>query len=546
MEHFVNQINKAIVEHWTEPALSDFRKETFTHEEIAGMIIRQHEVFSALGIKPGDKIALCGKNSARWATSFLAATTYHAVAVPILYDFTPENVSELAAHADARIVFSEKKIFEKWDVEKMPQMLACVSLDNLELIWARTEEIKAVFDGLEATIAAKYPEGIKVTDFHVEGHDMEELAVINYTSGTTGTPKGIMLPARSISANMDFAQNTIPIPHGNAAVAMLPLAHMYGLAFEFLYKFCDNCHVYFLGKTPSPTVLMASFAEVHPYHIITVPLVIEKIIKGKVIPTLEKPAMKVLTSIPGIKQILYKVVLNKVMQAFGGQCTEIILGGAAVSAPIEEVLRKLKFPYTVGYGMTECGPLVAYEHWYKFAKNSCGKVVYCGQIRVADANPETGIGELQVKGDIVMVGYYKNPEATAAAFTEDGWLHTGDLGTIDKEGNIFIKGRSKCMILSANGQNVYPEEIEAKLNNIPYISESLVLARDKNIVGIVTLNTPEDKLREEGKTVEMVLGEARKALNAQLPNYSQVAKLELLDGEFVHTPKQSIKRSLYK
>jgi len=545
MQHFTNQVNKAIIEHWTEPALSDYRKETFTHEDVAGMIIRAHEAFAAIGVQPGDKIALCGKNSARWASMFLAATSYHAVAVPILYDFTPENICDLAVHAEAKVVYTEKKIFEKWDVEKMPDMLACVSLDNLELIWGRTDEIKSVYTNLEATIEAKFPGGIKPADFHVESNDMEELSVINYTSGTTGTPKGIMLPARSISANTDFAQKTIPIPHGNASVAMLPLAHMYGLAFEFLYKFCDNCHVYFLGKTPSPTVLMASFADVHPYHIITVPLVIEKIIKGKVLPILEKPAMKVLTAIPGIKQVLYKVILNKVMQAFGGKCTEIILGGAAVSGPIEEVLRKLKFPYTVGYGMTECGPLVAYEHWYQFAKGSCGKSVTCSQVRVADPNPETGIGELQVKGDNVMVGYYKNPEATAAVFTEDGWLHTGDLGTIDAEGNIYIKGRSKCMILSASGQNIYPEEIESKLNNLPYIGESLVIARDKNIVGIVTLNISEDKLKEEGKTVEEVLAATKKALNAVLPNYSQVAKLELLDGEFVHTPKQSIKRSLY-
>lgn len=546
MEHFINQVNKVIVEHWDERALSDFRKERFTHAQVGSRIIREQLIYSAIGVGKGDKIALCGKNSARWATAFLAATTYHAVAVPILYDFTPENVCDLAAHSDARIVYTEAKIFEKWDLGKLPQMLACVSLDDFSLIWARTEEIKAAYDNIEKVIGEKYPEGIKASDFHVEGHDMDELSVINYTSGTTGTPKGIMLTARSISANTDYAQRTLPIPAGSACVSMLPMAHMYGLAFEFLYKFCDNCEVYFLGKTPSPSVLMAAFAELHPWQIITVPLVIEKIIKGKVLPILEKPVMKVLTSIPGIKQILNKVILKKVMGAFGGNCYEIILGGAAVSAPIEKVLRELKFPYTVGYGMTECGPLVAYEHHEQFAPGSCGKVVDCAQIRVADANPETGIGELQVKGENVMVGYYKNPEATAAAFTEDGWLRTGDLGIIDTEGNIFIKGRSKCMILSASGQNVYPEEIEAILNNLPYISESLVLARDKNIIGIVTLNAAGEEAIKGGKSVDDILLETTKALNAVLPNYSQVNKLELLQGEFVHTPKMSIKRSLYK
>ena len=546
MEHFINQVNKVIVEHWDERALSDFRKERFTHAQVGSRIIREQLIYSAIGVGKGDKIALCGKNSARWATAFLAATTYHAVAVPILYDFTPENVCDLAAHSDARIVYTEAKIFEKWDLEKLPQMLACVSLDDFSLIWARTEEIKAAYDNIEKVIGEKYPEGIKASDFHVEGHDMDELSVINYTSGTTGTPKGIMLTARSISANNDYAQRTLPIPAGSACVSMLPMAHMYGLAFEFLYKFCDNCEVYFLGKTPSPSVLMAAFAELHPWQIITVPLVIEKIIKGKVLPILEKPVMKVLTSIPGIRQILNKVILKKVMGAFGGNCYEIILGGAAVSAPIEKVLRELKFPYTVGYGMTECGPLVAYEHHEQFAPGSCGKVVDCAQIRVADANPETGIGELQVKGENVMVGYYKNPEATAAAFTEDGWLRTGDLGIIDAEGNIFIKGRSKCMILSASGQNVYPEEIEAILNNLPYISESLVLARDKNIIGIVTLNAAGEEAIKGGKSVDDILLETTKVLNAVLPNYSQVNKLELLQGEFVHTPKMSIKRSLYK
>ncbi len=546
MEHFINQVNKVIVEHWDERALSDFRKARFTHAQVGSRIIREQLIYSAIGVGKGDKIALCGKNSARWATAFLAATTYHAVAVPILYDFTPENVCDLAAHSDARIVYTEAKIFEKWDLEKLPQMLACVSLDDFSLIWARTEEIKAAYDNIEKVIGEKYPEGIKASDFHVEGHDMDELSVINYTSGTTGTPKGIMLTARSISANTDYAQRTLPIPAGSACVSMLPMAHMYGLAFEFLYKFCDNCEVYFLGKTPSPSVLMAAFAELHPWQIITVPLVIEKIIKGKVLPMLEKPVMKVLTSIPGIRQILNKIILKKVMGAFGGNCYEIILGGAAVSAPIEKVLRELKFPYTVGYGMTECGPLVAYEHHEQFAPGSCGKVVDCAQIRVADANPETGIGELQVKGENVMVGYYKNPEATAAAFTEDGWLRTGDLGIIDAEGNIFIKGRSKCMILSASGQNVYPEEIEAILNNLPYISESLVLARDKNIIGIVTLNAAGEEAIKGGKSVDDILLETTKALNAVLPNYSQVNKLELLQGEFVHTPKMSIKRSLYK
>lgn len=547
MEHYINRINKVIVEHWDERALHDFRKDSFTHRQIAERIIKEHRIYKALGIEKGDKIALCGKNSARWATAFLAATTYHGTAVPILHDFTPKNICDLTAHSDAKIIYTEKKIFSKWDADAIPAgLLACVNLDDFSLIWARTDEIKDVYDNIDEVIRQRYPEGIRSSDFHVESDDMDEPAVINYTSGTTGEPKGIMLSARSISANTDYAHKTLPIPAGNACVSMLPMAHMYGLAFEFIYKFCDNCEIYFLGKTPSPTILMASFAELKPYQIITVPLVIEKIIKGKVQPILEKPSIKILTSIPGIRQIIFKVILNKVMSAFGGNCMEIILGGAAVSAPVEKILRKLKFPYTVGYGMTECGPLVAYEHHEKFVAGSCGKVVSCAEIRVADADPETGIGELQVKGDNVMTGYYKNPEATAAAFTEDGWLRTGDLGIIDSKGNIFIKGRSKCMILSASGQNIYPEEIEAKLNNLPYISESLVIGRDKSIIGIVTLNSEAEEAMKAGKALDEILYETKKSLNSILPNYSQITRLELLQGEFVHTPKMSIKRSLYK
>lgn len=546
MEHFVNLVNKVIKQHWNEPSLSDFHKETFTHEQIAGIIIRQHEEFKAIGIAPGDRIGLSGKNSARWAATFLAVTSYRAVAVPILYDFMPESIGELATHSECRIMFTEKKIFDKWDLTQMPDLEAAVSLDDFSLIWAKTTEIADVFNNIEKTISEKYPKGITPDDFNVVGGDPEELCLINYTSGTTGNPKGIMLPARSLSANVEYGIAQFPVFPGDQAVSMLPLAHMYGLAFEFLYKYCDNCHIYFLGKTPSPTILMASFAEVKPYQIITVPLVIEKVIKGKVLPVLEKPVMKFLCAIPGVNKLLYSTIRKQLMTAFGGKCREVILGGAALSAPIEKVLRKIKFPYTVGYGMTECGPLLGYEHHDKFVAGSCGKCVTCSEIRVDSEDPQNIVGELQCRGTNVMVGYYKDPEDTAAAFTADGWLRTGDLGIIDKEGNIFIKGRSKCMILSANGQNIYPEEIESKLNNLPYISESVVLARDKNIVGIVTLNKKEEEIAQEGKTIEGILAETRRVLNSLLPSYSHVAKIEKLKGDFVHTPKQSIKRTLYK
>ena len=382
-----------------------------------------------------------------------------------------------------------------------------------------------------------------VTNYQIG--DMDDLAIINYTSGTTSSPKGVMLSSRNISSNMEFAHRNIPIQPGDQIMSMLPLAHMYGMAFEFLYPLSGGCHVYFLGKTPTPTILMQALADIKPYLLITVPLVLEKIFKGKVMPTLNKPLMRVLTSIPGVKNIIYGKVYKQLMGVFGGKIRSIVVGGAAISRPVENVMKAVKLPYTVGYGMTECAPLIGYSPWDTFRLGSCGRAVDNVEVRIDSEDPTKIVGEIQVKGENVMQGYFKNPEATAAAFTEDGYLRTGDLGIIDKQGNIFIKGRSKCMILSPNGQNIYPEEIESKLNSMPHVAESLVVDRGHVLVAIVALS-PEDQKSGNMEELKQIMEQNREELNKAMPAYSKISKIEIIEEGFEHTPKQSIKRFLYK
>ena len=380
----------------------------------------------------------------------------------------------------------------------------------------------------------------EVSDYKIG--DIEDLAIINYTSGTTSSPKGVMLTAKNISSNIEFALNRIPVTDTDKIMSMLPLAHMYGMAFEFIYPLCGGGHVYFLGKTPTPTVLMQALADIKPYILITVPLVMEKIFKNKVMPTLNKPAMRILTSIPILKNIIYNKVRKTLLTTFGGNLRSIVLGGAAISLPVEKVMRKVRLPYTVGYGMTECAPLIGYSPWESFKLGSCGRAVDNVEVRIDSDDAAKKVGEIQVKGDNVMQGYYKNPEATAATFTADGYLRTGDLGIIDKQGNIFIKGRSKCMILSPNGQNIYPEEIESILNSLPHVGESLIVERKGGLVGLVALQADEKCSAEELKEI---MEQNRQELNTRMPAYSKITAIEIIEGGFEHTPKQSIKRFLY-
>lgn len=542
MRHYLEILRESMLAKWDKQAVSDYKGKDFTFADIATQIVRLHEVFEAVGVKPGDKIALSAKNSAHWAIAFFASVTYRAVAVPLLHEFLPEQTAGLVDHSESVVLFTESKNWEAMPKEAMPQLKAAIDLENFKALYAKDIDLEAViakaYENTPATIA--YEKRHEALSFKTG--DLEDLTIINYTSGTTSSPKGVMLTARSISSNIEFALNHIPVQDGDNIISMLPLAHMYGMAFEFIYPICGGGHTYFLGKTPTPTVLMQALAEVKPYLLITVPLVMEKIFKGKVMPTLQKPAMRVLTSIPGVKNIIYGKVREKLLTTFGGNLRSIVLGGAALNPAVEKVMKAVKLPYTVGYGMTECAPLIGYAPWDTFRKGSCGRIVTNMEVRIDSKNPQQVVGEIQVKGANVMQGYFKNPEATAATFTEDGYLKTGDLGIIDKGGNIFIKGRSKCMILSANGQNIYPEEVECVLNSLPYVAESLVVDRKGKLVALVA--TTEDKLSKE--ELAEAMEQNRIALNAQMPAYSKVTKIEILEEGFQHTPKHSIKRFLYE
>ena len=544
MRHYLSILQESMRRKWQEPALSDYRGKTFTFADIATRIAKIHALFDALGVVDGNKIALASKNCSHWAISFLAVGTKRCVAVPILPDFAPETIAGLTDHSESVVLFTEKRMWDAMELSVMPNLKAAVSVDDFTLLYAAEQAYADAAANIEATMPEVFDQAQshEITDFKLGS--LDDLAIINYTSGTTSSPKGVMLTTRNISSNIEFALNRIPIEEGDRIMSMLPLAHMYGMAFEFLYPLSGGGHVFFLGKTPTPTVLMQALADIKPYLLITVPLVMEKIFKNKVMPTLSKPLMRILTSIPVVNNIIYDKVRATLLKTFGGNLRSIVLGGAAISLPVEKVMRKIRLPYTVGYGMTECAPLIGYSPWDSFRLGSCGRAVDNVFVRIDSTDPEKVVGEIQVQGDNVMQGYFKNPEATAATFTADGYLRTGDLGIIDRDGNIFIKGRSKCMILSPNGQNIYPEEIESMLNSMPRVAESLVVDRKGGLVALVAL-TPDDQ--NAGVTEELLeaLEQNRLLLNQSLPTYSKIKKIEVMEQGFEHTPKQSIKRFLY-
>lgn len=543
MRHYLSILLETMRENWEKPVLSDYRGETFTFADMASQMARMHRIFEAAGVEKGDRVALAAKNSARWAMAFLSIATYRGVAVSILADFNPADIAGLVNHSDSKVLFTDPKTWEAMNANPMPELKAVINVEDYSPMFY-VEEISAAMKRA-AVQAESFSAAMKEAVTNYEIGDMDDLAIINYTSGTTSSPKGVMLSSRNISSNMEFAHRNIPIQPGDQIMSMLPLAHMYGMAFEFLYPLSGGCHVYFLGKTPTPTILMQALADIKPYLLITVPLVLEKIFKGKVMPTLNKPLMRVLTSIPGIKNIIYGKVYKQLMGVFGGKIRSIVVGGAAISRPVENVMKAVKLPYTVGYGMTECAPLIGYSPWDTFRLGSCGRAVDNVEVRIDSDDPTKIVGEIQVKGENVMQGYFKNPEATAAAFTEDGYLRTGDLGIIDKQGNIFIKGRSKCMILSPNGQNIYPEEIESKLNSMPHVAESLIVDRGHVLVAIVALS-PEDQKSGNMEELKQIMEQNREELNKAMPAYSKISKIEIIEEGFEHTPKQSIKRFLYK
>lgn len=550
MTHYLTYFETAVKTFWNNLALSNYGKEDFTFGQVAEQIERNHILLELAGAQRGDKVVLCARNSAQWAMAFMSVTSYDAVVVPVLNDFPPESVQNLTAHSDATVIFTEPSIWEKMDAEAMPNLKAAFNMLSGKALMLRDSELtaEAIKAKVEEEFKNRFPNGMKPENVSYPTGSLDELEIINYTSGTTSAPKGVMLSARNFSSNIEFGRNRIPAYEGETMLSMLPMAHLYGMAFEFVYPLSQGVHITFLGKTPTPSVLIKALADVKPHLIVTVPLVVEKIFKGKVIPTLQKPVMKVLLAIPGINNIILGKVKKKLISTFGGYLRSgLVMGGAALGETTEKYMHRMHFPYTVGYGMTECGPLIGYEHYSKFVPRSCGKPVDGMKVRITSANPETEVGEIQVHGDNVMMGYYKNPEATKATFTEDGWLRTGDLGLMDKNGNIFIKGRSKNMILSGNGQNVYPEELEDKLNALPLVSECLVVSRNNKIVALVVPDMDGFKpLAEQGRTIESVMTDYLAQVNAQLPAYSHINKIELRNEPFEKTPKRSIKRFMYQ
>ena len=544
MKHYFTRLEEAIKANWERPALGNYRGELFTFGEVAQNIAKLHVLYETAGLKKGDKVALCAKNSARWGIAFFSANTYEAVVVPILADFHPDSVNSLVAHSESTVLFTDTDIWNKLDISKMPMVKAVVSTADFKLLYAADDKIKTANDNLQAHFDEKYPNGFTAADVSYPTDNDKELAIINYTSGTTSAPKGVMLRYECISANVEFGQKRLPSYPEDKIVSMLPMAHMYGMMFELIYPLCGGSSIYYLGKTPTPALLLGAMAEVKPYLVITVPLVMEKIFKSKVAPIVNKPVMKVVTAIPGINQIIFKKVRTSLLSAFGGNVREIVMGGAALNPDVEKWFRKFKLPFTVGYGMTEAAPLMAYEDWWEFASKSCGKAIDTVEVRIDSEDPYNKVGEIQARGMNIMSGYYKNEEATKAAFTEDGWMRTGDLGLLDEKGNIFIKGRSKNMILSANGQNIYPEEIEAVVNNQPYIVESVVVNRGAKLVALVYADT--EKAKSEGVDLEEYKKTLMTEVNKSMPSYSKINVVEYMDQPFEKTPKMSIKRFMYK
>lgn len=538
-------IEESIRTHWDQPALSDYQGETHAYKDIARRIVKMHIIFEECGLKRGDKIAICGRNSAGWGTVFLATLTYGAVAVPILSDFKPDNIHHIVNHSEARLLFVGEYAWETLNEGEMRNLEAVIRMSDFEILHSRDKKIPRVREQLNERFGKKYPKNFRPEHVSFVHSKESDLAVINYTSGTTGFSKGVMLSYRSLDSNILFALEVMPdVLAGDNVVSMLPLAHMYGLAFEFLFEIVRGCHVHFLTRTPSPKIILEAFATIQPRLIVAVPLIIEKIYKNKLQPILQKPFIKMIMKLPVIDQRVGKKIRTQLNQVFGNNFTQVIIGGAALNQEAEAFFKKIGFRYTVGYGMTECGPIIAYAPWDQHKLLSCGKTAPRMQIRIDSPDPQNMVGEILTKGDNVMLGYFKNKEATAEVIDKDGWLHTGDMGLIDADGYLYIKGRSKNMILGASGQNIYPEEIEDRINNMPYVNESLLIDHSGKLTALIYPDF--ESLGKDGKSAETTMEENRLALNALLPAYCQIARVKIYPEEFEKTPKRSIKRFMYQ
>lgn len=544
----VNKIlEKSFRENWEREALSNYQGVTLCYKDVAEKIALLHVNFEKCGLKKGDKVALCSRNQANWGVCFLAALTYGAVPVPILHEFKPENIHYLVNHSEARVLFVDEVIWEGLSESEMPKLQVIVQINSLTYIYAKDKHMRDVRDNLVQDFAKLHPDGFGPDDICYHEDKPEELAMINYTSGTSGFSKGVMLPYRSLWTNIYFARNVAEpqMSCESEVVAMLPSAHMYGLLFEFLFELSIGAHVHFLTRVPSPKVILSAFQEVHPDVIVVVPLILEKVYKSQIKPQVDRKKMYM--RVPFLDHYIMKRIRNAMIESFGGRFEEVVLGGAAFNPEVEDFLRKIHFPFTVGYGLTECGPIVTYAKWYKTRKGSCGKPVPGCEIRIASSDPCNIPGEVQIKGSNVFLGYYKNPDATSAAFTKDGWFKTGDIGVIDGDGYLYLKGRSKCMILGPSGQNIYPEELEAVVNNVTYVVESLVVEDEGGLTALIYPDYHQGEL--DGMTnreLEERILEGLPEINKRLPAYAQIRKMEFLPEDFERTPKRSIKRYLYQ
>ena len=544
----VNKIlQESFVKNWDRPALSNYQGVTLAYRDVARRIAKLHIAFEECGLQKGDKVAICSRNQANWGVSFLAAITYGAVAVPILHEFKPGNIHYLVNHSEARVLFVDDVIWEGLSADEMPGLSVVVQINTFKFFYADSEERAAIREHLNEYFGKRYPNNFEPEDLDYYEDSADELAVINYTSGTSGFSKGVMIPFRALYSNIEFAVSDAEpqLKAGMNVVSILPSAHMYGMMFEFLFEMTIGMHVHFLSRIPSPKIIMKAFAEIQPDIIITVPLIIEKVYKNKLKPLIDKN--KYLFRIPGLNDLVAKKFCAELTQSFGGRFEEVILGGAAFNPEVEKFLHRIGFRYTVGYGMTECAPIIGYAHWDKVKVGSAGRAALNMQIRIDSRDPRNIPGEVQVKGPNVCLGYYKNPDATKESFTRDGWFRTGDMGVLDEDGYLFLRGRSKCMVLGPSGQNIYPEELEATINNFAYVVDSLVVEDDGGLTALIYPDWHQGEL--DGMTrseFKKIITGMLPSINQELPGYAQIKKIELMPEDFERTPKRSIKRYLYQ
>ena len=547
-EHqFIDYIEQSIIKNWDKDALTDYKGITLQYKDVARKIAKFHIVLESAGIQPGDKIAVCGRNSAHWGVTFLATITYGAVIVPILHEFKADNIHNIVNHSEAKLLFVGDQAWENLNEDAMPLLEGIASLTDFTALVSRNEKLTYAFEHRNAIYGQRYPKNFRPEHICYRKDRPEELAIINYTSGTTGYSKGVMLPYRSIWSNVAYCFEMLPVKAGDHIVSMLPMGHVFGMVYDFLYGFSAGAHIYFLTRMPSPKIISQSFSEIKPRVISCVPLIVEKIIKKDILPKVDSKIGKLLLKVPIVNDKIKSLARQAAMEIFGGNFDEIIIGGAPFNAEVEAFLKKIGFPYTIAYGMTECGPIICSSRWENLKLASCGKATTRMEVKIDSPDPKTHAGEIICKGANLMLGYYKNQEATAQIIDVNGWLHTGDLGTIDEEGNVTVRGRSKNLLLTSSGQNIYPEEIESKLNNMPYVAESLIVLQHDKLVALIYPDFDDAFAHGLQQTdIQKVMEQNRIELNQQLPNYSQISKIKIHFEEFEKTAKKSIKRFMYQ